>query len=214
MPSPRPLHLGLTGNIASGKSAVAAQLSQLGAFVIDADVLAREAVAHGTPGFAAVVDHFGPDVVAADGTLDRAALRRRVFRDAQARDVLNGIVHPEVSRRRERQFAAAAARGERVVISDIPLLFEVGLEHAFDGVILVDAPVDTRRERLIRDRRLSAVDADAMMAAQWPSDRKRSGATWVIDNDGTREQLHARVSGLWRSILELADRRRSSASVS
>ena len=210
----RPLHLGLTGNIASGKSAVAKQLAELGATVIDADRLAREAVLPGTAGFDAVVDEFGPAVVLPSGELDRVALRQRVFSDPQKRDVLNGIVHPIVGRLRDVRFAEATARGDKVVISDIPLLFEVGLEHAFDGVLLVDAPPSVRRERLVRDRGLSPMDADAMIAAQWPSDRKRSGATWVIDNDGTREQLHARVATVWHAILQLAGSREQRAPVS
>ena len=209
-----PLHIGLTGNIASGKSAVASQLEALGATVIDADQLAREAVLPGSPGFDAVVAEFGRGVVLPSGELDRAALRQRVFSDPQSRDVLNGIVHPIVRRLRDVRFAEATARGDKVVISDIPLLFEVGLEHAFDGVLLVDAPASVRRERLMRDRGLSAADADAMIAAQWPSDRKRGGATWVIDNDGTREQLHARVASVWHAILQLAGPRGARTPVS
>jgi len=211
MPARRPLHLGLTGNIASGKSTVAHQLESLGATLIDADLLAREAVAPGTPGFSAVIARFGPEMVAPDGTLDRPRLRRRVFHDADARNALNAIVHPEVGRLRDARLAAAQVRGDPIVISDIPLLFEVGLEHAFDGVILVDAPVALRRERLIGDRGLSAADADAMIAAQWNSEKKRAGATWVIDNDGSRAQLQARVAALWDTLRDLADRRRITA---
>jgi|JI10StandDraft_1071094.scaffolds.fasta_scaffold11353_3 dephospho-CoA kinase len=207
----RTLHVGLTGNIASGKSTVARQLAEAGATVIDADVLAREAVAPGTDGFAAVVDRFGEAYVGPDGHLDRAALRRLVFRDPVAREALNAIVHPAVGRLRDARLAAAAARGDHIVVSDIPLLFEVGLEHAFDAILLVDAPVDARRERLIRDRGLSAADAEAMIAAQWPSERKRIGSTWVIDNDGSREQLQSRVAAAWRDMTALADRRRTSA---
>jgi dephospho-CoA kinase len=207
----RPLHVGLTGNIASGKSTVARQLADLGATIIDADRLAREAVAPGTDGFDAVVDRFGAGVVSADGTIDRAALRRLVFGDPAARTALNAIVHPAVGRLRDARFAEAVQRGDAIVISDIPLLFEVGLEHAFDGVILVDAPVSVRRERLLRDRGLSGGDADAMMGAQWDSDRKRAGATWVIDNDGTVEQLHQRVAELWRTLSHLDGRRRAVA---
>ena len=214
MHSPRPLHLGLTGNIASGKSTVARQLAALGATVIDADVLSREAVASGTAGFEAVVQRFGPNVVLPNGNLDRAALRRIVFHDAQARDALNAIVHPAVGRLRDAQFRAAALRGDRVVVSDVPLLFEVGLAHSFDGVVLVDAPTAVRKARLMRDRGLSSAEAEAMIAAQWPSEKKRTAATWVIDNDGTPAQLQARVAALWHIILELADRHRRSTSAS
>lgn len=197
------LHLALTGNIASGKSTVAALLAAHGATIIDADLLAREAVRPGTDALDAIVDRFGPSVLQADGTLDRPALRQRVFRDPVAREALNAIVHPAVSQRRDAQLADARRRGDAVVISDIPLLFEVGLEHAFDGVILVDAPETERLERLRRDRGLSRDEAQAMIDAQWPSARKRSGATWIIDNDGPREHLPARVAELWLTIQAL-----------
>lgn len=209
-----PLHIGLTGNIASGKSTVARQLAALGADVIDADVLAREVVARGTAGFDAVVDYFGAAVIATDGSLDRSALRTRVFRDPVARSALNAIVHPAVARLRDQRFAQAAARGTSVVISDIPLLFEVGLENAFDGIIVVDAAESVRHARLMRDRGLSARDADAMLAAQWPSEQKRAGATWVIDNDGSLAQLEARVQLVWSAILERVAHRRSATGAS
>ena len=161
-------------------------------------------MAPGTAGLDAVVERFGAQVLAADGTLDRAALRARVFHDAVARDALNAIVHPAVRRLRDEAVRAAAERGDRIVISDIPLLFEVGLEHAFDGVILVDAPEAVRRERLVRDRGLSESEAQAMIDAQWPSDRKRAGATWIVENDGPREALAARVEAVWRDVEALA----------
>ena len=193
-------HLALTGNIAAGKSSVAARLAAKGATVIDADQLAREAVAPGTPGFEAVVDHFGPAIVAPDGGIDRSALRRRVFGDAAARDVLNGIIHPIVARLRDAAVRDARARGATLIISDIPLLFEVGLERAFDGVLLVDAPEAVRRDRLMRNRALTAAEADAMIAAQWPSARKRAGATWILDNTGTSEELARQVDALWPAL--------------
>jgi dephospho-CoA kinase len=199
----RMLHLALTGNIASGKSTVASLLEAHGATIIDADLLAREAVRPGSAALEAIVDRFGPSVLQADGTLDRPALRRHVFRDPVARDALNAIVHPAVGRLRDEQLASAKRRGDAVVISDIPLLFEVGLEHEFDGVILVDAPEPERLERLQRDRGLSREEAQAMIDAQWPATRKRSGATWIIDNDGPRTQLPARVAELWQTIQAL-----------
>jgi dephospho-CoA kinase len=201
------LHLALTGNIAAGKSTVAAILAAHGATIIDADVLSREAVAPGTAGLDAVVERFGAQVLAADGTLDRAALRARVFNDAVARDALNAIVHPAVRRLRDEAVRAAGERGDRIVISDIPLLFEVGLEHAFDGIILVDAPEAMRHERMVRDRGLTDAVAQAMIDAQWPSDRKRAGSTWIVENDGSREALAARVEAIWRDVEALAGRR-------
>jgi dephospho-CoA kinase len=197
------LHLALTGNIASGKSTVSAMLARHGATIIDADQLAREAVAVGTPGLDAVVDRFGTRVLQADGSLDRAALRRIVFHDAVARDALNAIVHPTVGELREEALAEARTRGDRLVISDIPLLFEVGLEHAFDGVILVDAPAHLRLDRIVQTRGLPVTEAQAMIDAQWPSERKRQGADWIIDNDGDLTTLTARVEALWATLLTL-----------
>lgn len=190
-------HIALTGNIASGKSTVSTRLAALGATIIDADQLARDAVAPGTPGHDAVVARFGAAVLAPDGSLDRAALRARVFQDTAARRDLEAITHPEVRRLRAVAVAAARARGDVLVVSDSPLVFEAGLVDQFDAVLLVDAPVAVRRERLLRDRGLAPDVADAMIAAQWPSTEKRARADWVIDNDGTREALEARVDALW-----------------
>ncbi len=195
------LNVGLTGNIASGKSTVAQQLTLLGAFVIDADVLAREAVEPGTEAFGAIREHFGDRVFTPGGALDREALRRIVFHDASALEALNAIVHPAVGALRQTQFDAARARGAEVIVSDIPLLFETGQERNFDAVILVDAPESMRLERLIAHRALPEADALAMMSAQRTAASKREGATLVIENDGTLEQLKTRVSNVWRELL-------------
>lgn len=200
------LHLALTGNIASGKSTVAAMLAARGATIIDADLLARDAVAVGTPGLDAIIERFGTRMLRPDGSLDRAALRITVFHDPIAREALNAIVHPAVGRLREEALYTAAARGDRMVISDIPLLFELGLEHGFDGVILVDAPVALRLERMMRDRGLPLDDAQAMINAQWPIERKRAGSDWIIENDGSRAELEARVDALWAQLQTLPPR--------
>ena len=192
--------IGLTGNIAAGKSAVAARLAALGAHLVDADVLAREAVAPGSPALAAIAARWGPGVLTSARALDRAALRRIVFNDPAERAALDAIVHPEVARRRETAVAAAAAAGADLVICDIPLLFEAGLEDTVDAIILVDAPIAVRRERLIRDRGLSPTEADAMMAAQMPSDLKRARADFIIENAGTRDALTAQVDALWQTL--------------
>ncbi|MBX3133839.1 MAG: dephospho-CoA kinase [Gemmatimonadaceae bacterium] len=194
------LVLGLTGNIAAGKSVVAARLAALGAPIVDADLLAREAVEPGAPALAAIVARFGPGVLAADGRLDRAALRRIVFTDAAARDALNAIVHPEVDRLRRAALARLRASGATVVVCDIPLLFEAGLESAVDRIILVDAPAAVRKERLIRDRGLSPAEADAMIAAQMPPESKRAQAHHLLDNSGSREALDAQVDALWAEL--------------
>jgi len=190
------LVVGLTGNIAAGKSSVAARLAHHGVRVIASDQLAREAVAVGSPALTRIVDHFGRQVLSGDGSLDRAALRRIVFADAAQRRALEAITHPEVERLRQAALARARADGLPLVVCDIPLLFEVGLERQMDRVVVVDAPTAVRRTRLMRDRGLSAADADAMIAAQWPAESKRARADYVIDNDGTLAQLEARTDDL------------------
>jgi dephospho-CoA kinase len=192
--------VGLTGNIASGKSAVAARLADHGALVVDADVLAREAVEPGRPALAAIVERWGPGLLRRDGSLDRAALRRIVFADPAERAALDAIVHPAVGRLRNAAVETARRRGEPLVICDIPLLFEAGLDRTVDTIVLVDAPAATRRERLIRDRTLDPTEADAMIAAQWPAERKRARADHIIENDGTLEELDAKVDELWATL--------------
>jgi dephospho-CoA kinase len=198
-------HLALTGNVGSGKSTVAKLLAEKGAVIIDADILAREAIELGTTGFDAVVDEFGQSILDENGNIDRAALRRRVFNDPEERSALNAIVHPRVGILREQHLQRAIASGARVIVSDIPLLFEVGLEHAFDGVIFVDASEDVRLQRLLVTRDLTEPEVRAIMAAQWPSERKRKLATWVIDNNGSRDQLAAQVDSMWNSITSLTE---------
>lgn len=198
------LIVGLTGNIAAGKSVVAARLRALGATVIDADLLARDAVRPGTPALAGIVERWGTGILAQDGTLDRAALRRIVFTDPAARAELDAVVHPEVARRRDAELALARARGDRLVISDVPLLFEAGLEGTVDRIVLVDAPDATRVARLVRERGLSAVEARSMMAAQMPAEGKRARAHHVITNDGSLAALDVQVSALHRELVGLA----------
>lgn len=200
------LKVALTGNIASGKSAVAAVWRELGAHVIDADRLARQAVEPGTPAFRRIVDAWGDSVVDASGAIDRAALRELVFRDPAARARLEGIVHPAIGELRERDYLLAEAAGAEIVVADIPLLYEVGLEGDFDLVVLVDAPEPVRRERLIRDRGLDPAEADRMIAAQMPAAEKRALANTVIDNEGTLDELRAHAEGVWRGIERLARR--------
>ena len=194
------LLVALTGNIASGKSTVAKLLVARGATLIDADVLARRAVRVGTRGYDAIVRRWGSGVLAPDGVLDRAALRRRVFGQPEELHELNAIVHPEVARMRDELVAEARARGDRVVVCDIPLLFEANLAEGFDRILLVDAPRPVRLERLVRDRGLRETEAMQMIAQQMPADLKRARADFVIDNDGTRESLEHRVDEVWRAL--------------
>jgi dephospho-CoA kinase len=199
------LLVGLTGNIGSGKSTVAALLSERGATIVDADVLARRAVEVGTAAYASIVERWGTSILAADGLLDRAALRRIVFSEPQELEQLNAMVHPEVERMRAALVEQARLRGDRVVVCDIPLLFERKMTEAFDRIVLVDAPRPVRLERLVRDRGLREAEAMAMIAAQMPAELKRARADFVIDNVGTLTQLDRRVSEVWDALLVAAE---------
>jgi dephospho-CoA kinase len=205
------LRIGLTGNIASGKSTVARALAQHGATVVDADQLAREAVAPGQPALAAIARRFGSEVLLPDGTLDRGALRNLVFADDEARAALNAIVHPEVARLRTERAAVAAAAGVTVFVDEIPLLFEVGLAAEFDAIVFVDAPEAERLRRLVRDRGLPEPVARAMMASQGEAAPKRAQATWIIDNAGTRAELLERVASVWQDMQDLQDQQAMAA---
>jgi dephospho-CoA kinase len=208
------LLVGLTGNIASGKTTVARLLSERGATVIDADVLAHRAVERGTPAFEKIVGRWGSMVLAGDGNLDRTALRRIVFADHDELEELNRIVHPEVARLRDRLVDDARRRGDRIVVCDIPLLFEVQSPDAFDRVILVDAPRPLRLERLVRDRGLQETEAMAMIAAQMPAELKRARSDFVIENGGTMAQLDQRVHEVWTELVGEADSRKNQAAES
>jgi dephospho-CoA kinase len=194
------LRVGLTGNIASGKSSVAATWRALGATVIDADVLARRAVEPGTRGLAAIVAVWGPAVLDASGALDRAALRDVVFRDPAARARLEAIVHPAVAALREEEYRAALECGAAIVVADIPLLYEVGMEGDFDAVVLVDAPEAVRRARLVELRGLDPAEAGRMIAAQMSAEAKRDLADFIIDNTGTLADLEERAAEVWRAL--------------
>lgn len=184
--------VGLTGGVASGKSTVATILTELGAVVIDADLLAREVVEPGTPGLAAVVDAFGETVLTDDGRLDRPALGARVFGDEGARRRLEAILHPLIRARGAELEAAAPA--DALVVHDIPLLVESGQADRFDAVVVVDVPVRTQVERMVADRGWSREDAEARVAAQASREQRRAAATYVIDNTGTRDDLRERVA--------------------
>ena len=198
------LILGLTGNIASGKSSVAADLAARGATLIDSDAAARNAVAPGTPGLTAIVARFGTHILLADGSLDRASLGRQVFGDPEARRALEQMVHPAVESTRLDAIALARARGVAIVVCDIPLLFEVRLTWQFARIILVDAPATTRIERLVRNRSLSETEASARVRAQMPAALKRTRADIVIDNTSDRAALHARLDDVWRRLVDWA----------
>lgn len=194
------LRIGLTGGIGSGKSTVAARLAELGAVVIDSDLLAREVVAVGSPGLARVVERFGPRILAADGSLDRPGLGKLVFGDPAALADLNAIVHPLVRDRSEALTAAAAGRGVAALVQDVPLLVETGLAGSYDAVIVVEAPLELRLERLA-GRGLDAETARARIAAQASDSQRRAVADVVLDNSGSEAQLRAQVDAAWQRLV-------------
>lgn len=194
------LLIGLTGNIASGKSTVAQMLADRGATIIDADELARDAVAVGSDGHRKIVERWGDDILKADGGLDRVALRQIVFQEPTELEALNSIVHPEVSRLRDDLVNEARERGDETVVCDIPLLFERNLVGDFDRIVLVDAPRPLRLERLTRERALGQTEAMNMIAAQMPAELKRARADYIIENEGSLEALEERVDEVWRAL--------------
>lgn len=200
------VRVGLTGGIASGKSTVSAILRELGAVVIDADALAREVVAKGTPGLASVVAEFGRGLLTADGELDRAAMGALVFHDESARKRLEAIVHPLVFERIV-DLETHAPEGA-VVVHDIPLLAESGRAAApdrggFDAVVVVDAPPEVQVDRMLRDRGWTEADALARIAAQASPEDRRAIATYVVENTGTRAELRAKVEAIFRDLQHL-----------
>ncbi|CAL9419107.1 Dephospho-CoA kinase [Streptomyces sp. enrichment culture] len=199
------LKVGLTGGIGAGKSEVSRLLVECGAVLIDADRIAREVVAPGTPGLAAVVEAFGEEILADDGGLDRPRLGSIVFADPAKLATLNSIVHPLVGVR-SRELEEAAAE-DAVVVHDVPLLTENGLAPLYDLVIVVDAAPETQLDRLVRLRGMTEEGARARMAAQASREQRRAIADIVIDNDVPLEELRRRVQDVWA---ELA--RRSQAS--
>lgn len=203
------LTVGLTGGIGSGKSAVSARLAARGAVVIDADRIAREVVAPGTPGLADVLAAFGPTVAAPDDSLDRPALGRIVFADPQARARLEAIVHPLVRAETARRIDAIPAGG--IAVHDIPLLVEVGAEGGYDLVLVVEAPRELRLTRL-EGRGLPRDEALARMASQASDERRRAVADVLIDNGGSLDDLDARVEEVWRDLLARRDAKAASAS--
>jgi dephospho-CoA kinase len=189
------LRVGLTGGIGAGKGEVARRLASYGALVVDADQLAREVVAPGTPGLAEVVEAFGAGVLLPDGSLDRQLLGAIVFSDATLLSRLNAITHPRVG---ERMREIEKAAGERdVIIHEIPLLVETGLANTFDVVVVVDAPPEAQVERLVRTRGMTRSQALARMSAQATREERLAAATLVVDNSGSLADLDGQVAALW-----------------
>lgn len=196
------LTVGLTGGIGSGKSTVARRLAALGAVVIDADQIARDVLAPGTPGLRDVVAAFGTGILDDNDALDRAALGRLVFADESARRRLGAITHPLISAESARR--ARQAPADAVVVHDVPLIVENGLAERYDLVVVVGADAATRLARLVRDRGMTPQDAQARIDAQATDEERRAVADVWLDNSGTPAELAAAVRELWAERLRPA----------
>lgn len=195
------LLIGLTGGIGTGKSTVARMLAEKGARIISADALAREVVAKGEPALQLIAERFGPEVITPDGELDRARLARIVFSDAEARADLERIVHPRVRERLEAQIKALKAEGSAsVVVYDAPLLYETGASlPMLSTVVVVYAPKEVQKRRLIEDRGMTPEEAERRIAAQLPTEGKARRADYVIDNSGDLAETRRQVDRLWEA---------------
>ncbi|MED5015812.1 dephospho-CoA kinase [Paenibacillus chibensis] len=190
--------IGLTGGIATGKSTVSALLIRKGALLVDADVIAREVMLPGHPVLAAVAEHFGQAVLLADGTLDRKKLGDIVFREPAQRQALNEITHPAIRLEIRRQMESLEREHpERLVVVDIPLLFESGLESMFERVMLVYAPASIQKERLMNRNQLTAEEAVARINSQMDIEEKKRKADVIIDNSGSAEETQRQIDEFW-----------------
>jgi dephospho-CoA kinase len=194
------LRVALTGGIATGKSHCLKRFAELLVAVIDADLLAREAVAPGTAGLSAIAAQFGPRVLAADGTLDRGALGRIVFSDPRARAALEAIVHPEVYRRIREWFANLPA-GTRFAVADIPLLYETGQDHEFDRIVVAACQPQEQIRRIMARNALTEEEARARLAAQWPISEKVARASHVIWTDRGFEETDRQINEVYRLLI-------------
>lgn len=205
----RLLRVALTGGIATGKSYVLARIAARGVPTIDADALAREAVAPGGPALGAVVDRFGAGVLTADGSLDRKALAALVFRDAGARADLERIVHPVVRAAMDRWFASIDAATHPMAVADIPLLYETGRADEFDLVVVTACPPDEQVRRVVQRDGAREDEARQRLAAQWPIDEKARRADYVIDTSRTFEDTHRQVDAVLEALRARCGERRT-----
>lgn len=202
--------VGLTGGMGSGKSTVSDLLEERGAFVVNADLIAREVVEPGEPALDELAAHFGDDILLPDGRLDRPALAARAFQDEEAHQALNRITHPRIAQRMMRRLRDLAAMSringhQRIVVVDHPLLIETGDAYRFPAVVVVTAPEEVRIERLQKGRKIDPDDARARMATQVSDDQRRAVATHVIDNSGGLEALKGQVDWLWRDLQDASN---------
>ncbi|MCK6512973.1 dephospho-CoA kinase [Myxococcota bacterium] len=191
---------GLTGGIASGKSTVARILREHGVWVLDSDAVAREAVVPQSEGLKAICEAFGEGFLLSDGTLDRKKLGELIFRDPQARQTLNAILHPKIAQISARHIQAYAETGACCAVYEVPLLFENQMQHAFHATLLVAVPEDIQRQRLCQREALSPEAAQARLDAQMPLSQKRALADYVIENDQTLESLRQQTLALWKTL--------------
>jgi len=192
--------LGLTGGIGSGKSTVAEILAELGAEIIDADQLARIAVESGSAGLEQIIERFGAGILMSDGSLDRKALASIIFQDEKARENLNAIVHPEVARLAMETMQSLMDQGAPLIIYDVPLLFENGLEKSLPGVIVVHVPPEIQRARVQARDNITPEEIEARIAAQGDLDEKARKADYLIDNSGSPGETRAQVEELWKTL--------------
>jgi dephospho-CoA kinase len=193
---------GLTGGIASGKTTAAAMLAEAGAYIIDADRIARQVVQKGTPAWQAIRAHFGSAILLADGQIDREALGTIVFRDPNAKAVLNGIVHPHVLEVIQAEIGRLIKRHpEELLVLDVPLLIESGWQAYLSVVILVYVPEAIQKARLMQRDGLGAADAEARIRAQMPIEAKRAHADYIVDNTGSRAATRRQIFAIYEQII-------------
>jgi dephospho-CoA kinase len=194
--------IGLTGNIASGKSTVAGLLSALGIAVVDADQIAREAVKPGTKALEKITKNFGDDLLLSNGELNRTKLRERVFKDDAARRKLESLLHPAIQKLSELEFERLKKQGAKLIIYEASLLIEAGRYKDFDGILVVICPKEIQLQRLReRDHSLSEKTAEQILSAQMPAEQKAAHADWTITNDGTIDQLRTKVQNWLKEVL-------------
>jgi dephospho-CoA kinase len=198
----RPLKLGVTGGVGSGKSVICDYLARKGWTVISADELARRAVMPGTEAYKSIIKHFGSGVVADDGMLDRKKLRNLITRDPDQKKALENFIHPEVFRLMEVEYKAAAERREAVVAVEVPLLFELGLSPFFDFTLTVTARRDIRIQRMMVRDNVNSGEADALLGIQMPDEEKIKQSDFVIDNNGTKEELYKMMDRFYEELIQ------------